>query len=90
MPGHRTSLCDVCGDGEIPVILLYVEGQAAASPHVCLQCIARAVDSVTGWRMEALMIQMLSVSDVVARFRDPSKLRVAKPNAKDRNRRNAP
>lgn len=62
----------MCGSVEHPNVVFTDGVLDQPGTIVCVLCLAGAIDLVTGWRWEAMMLHSLAVSDVSMRFHNPS------------------
>lgn len=70
-PGLPSDSCHRCGEMVAPVVSLFDPQTGNQGTHVCILCLAGAVDAVTGWRWQAMMVHSLVISDASERFRNP-------------------
>lgn len=89
-PAARDATCNRCGTDRLPVTLIVPQLAPYTKVELCIGCLAVAIDVVTGWSIQSQMFQMVSVSDVVTRFRDPLRARQRRLSASAKKARRAP
>lgn len=63
--------CGRCRLAVAPIVRVFEERSMNAGVSVCTICLSAAIDSVTGWRWQAMMLHSLAISGAGERFHDP-------------------
>lgn len=71
-PGLPHEECGRCRLAVAPIVHLFDPECMNGGVNACTICLAAAIDSVTGWRWQAMMLHSLAVSGAGERFHDPT------------------
>jgi len=71
--GAPGDVCDVCQSTTDPILWLVPDNAVPPYRGICVLCVVKVIDRVTGWRMASNVRQALLVGNAGERFHHPER-----------------